>query len=133
MYTPSIRRVCHQTPNPGKINSPIKRKQRMTRPDGTREFSLRLCRHGRVAQDRAVSVTRPTVKIGTQNDSVLREVKDLTSVNGHAYPHRTTDGGVGMLCGEDARAGLIPDYYARHTVLLEKHSFYPLRTRAVWA
>jgi hypothetical protein len=131
MYSPSIRRVRHQTPFRRQDKFP---NQAQTTDDSTGrdawEFSWRLMGTDILYQTVRFPVTRPTIVVGRENDGTLQEVQTSSlKLMGKDYPHYTADGGVECYVVEArAREEWLPDYYApRILYWLEKHSFYPLR------
>jgi hypothetical protein len=131
MYSPSIRRVRHQTPFRRQDKFP---NQAQTTDDSTGrdawEFSWRFIGTDVLYQTVRFPVTRPTITVGDKNDGTLHEVRTADfKLMGGSYPYYTADGGVECYVVEArAREEWLPDYYApRILYWLEKHSFYPLR------
>ena len=131
MYSPSIRRVRHQTPFRRQDKYP---NQAQTSDDSNGrdawEFSWRFVGTDILRQTVRFPVTRPTLTMGTNNDGTLSEVQTADiKLMGDAYSHYTADGGVECYVVEArAREDWLPNYYApRILYWLEKHSFYPLR------
>jgi hypothetical protein len=130
-YSPTIRRVRHQTPSRRQDKFP---NQAQTTDDSTGrdawEFSWRFVGTDVLYKTVRFPVTRPTIVLGNGADGSLHEVKthDL-KLMGNAYPHYTLEGGVECYVVEArAREEWLPGYYApRLLYWLEKHSFYPLR------
>ena len=131
MYSPSIRRVRHQTP--------LRRQDRFTNQAQTTddangrdawEFSWRIVGTDILSRTVRFPVTRPTIVIGNSGDGTLHEIPtaDL-KIMGKAYPHYRGDRGVECYVVEArSREDWLPNYYApRILYWLEKHSFYPLR------
>ena len=131
VYSPSIRRVRHQTPFRRQDKYP---NQAQTSDDSNGrdawEFSWRFVGTDVLHQTVRFPVTRPTITMGMGNDGVLHEIRTADiKLMGDAYPHYTADGGVECYVVEArAREDWLPNYYApRILYWLEKHSFYPLR------
>lgn len=130
-FSPSIRRVRHQTPFRRQDKFP---NQAQTTDDSTGrdawEFSWRFVGADVLHQTIRFPVTRPTIVLGDGQDGTLHEVntRDLKMM-GNAYSHYTADGGVECYVVEArAREEWLPGYYApRLLYWLEKNSFYPLR------
>jgi len=131
MYSPSIRRVRHQSPGRRQDKFP---NQAQTMDDSTGrdawEFSWRFVGTDVLYHTVRFPVTRPAIILGNQNDGSLHKVQtsDL-KLMGNSYPYYTADGGVECYVVEaKVREDWLPDYYApRLLYWLEKHSFYPLR------
>jgi len=131
VYSPSIRRVRHQTPFRRQDKYP---NQAQTSDDSNGrdawEFSWRFIGTDVLHQTVRFPVTRPTITLGIDNDGTLREVRTTNlKLMGDAYAYYTADGGVACYVVEArAREDWLPNYYApRILYWLEKHSFYPLR------
>ena len=131
MYSPSIRRVRHQTPFRRQDKFP---NQAQTSDDATGrdawEFTWRVVGTDVLHKTVRFPSTRPTIVLGNGADGTLYEkaTADI-KIMGDAYPHYTANGGVECYVVEArARADWLPDYYApRILYWLEKRSFYPLR------
>jgi len=131
-YSPSIRRVRHQTPSRRQDKFP---NQAQTADDSTGrdawEFTWRLVGTDVLYKTVRFPATRPTIIVGMENNGTLQEVQTSSlKLMGKDYPYYTADGGVECYVVEArAREDWLPDYYApRILYWLEKHSFYPLRT-----
>jgi hypothetical protein len=132
MYSPSIRRVRHQTPGRRQDKFP---NQAQGLDDATGrdawEFSWKLIGTDVLYQTVRFPVTRPTLVLGNTGDGRLHEVRTADiKLMGNAYSHYTADGGVECYVVEArAREDWLPGYYVpRILYWLDKHSFYPLRT-----